>query len=103
MPYIDIPNTGVIRPYHFTIRRGFISPDGVNRSVVLVNDQFPGPLIEANWGDKIQVTVHNKIEGPEDGTSLHFHGFSQKKTPWYDGVPSGEYTRSSEEGNAYIT
>ena len=56
--------------------------------MLLINGQFPGPLIEANWGDIIQVNVHNKIDGPEEGTALHWHGLSQQKTPWYDGVPS---------------
>lgn len=36
----------------------------------------------------IEVTVKNSIEGPAEGTALHWHGLLQKKTPWYDGVPS---------------
>jgi FtsP/CotA-like multicopper oxidase with cupredoxin domain len=56
--------------------------------VLLINGQFPGPPIEANWGDTIQVTVHNQITGPEEGTSLHWHGLLQKETPYMDGVPS---------------
>ncbi|MCJ1234289.1 hypothetical protein MMC14_002248 [Varicellaria rhodocarpa] len=87
-PYTSPPNTGVIRPYFFTITRGTLAPDGVSRSMLLVNGQFPAPTIEANWGDTIQVTVHNGITGPEEGTSLHWHGILQTKTPWYDGVPS---------------
>ena len=55
---------------------------------MLINGAFPGPTIQANWGDTIQVKVTNKIAGPEEGTALHWHGFLQKKTPWYDGVPS---------------
>ncbi|PBP25971.1 ascorbase and Cu-oxidase [Diplocarpon rosae] len=86
-PYTDSPNTGVIRSYDFTITRGQISPDGYQKNVMLVNGQFPGPLIEANWGDTIQVTMHNKITGPEEGTAFHWHGMLQKETPWYDGVP----------------
>lgn len=74
--------------YNFNIARGFISPDGVNRSVILINNEFPGPLIEANWGDTITVNVCNKITGPEEGTSMHWHGILQKTTPWYDGVPA---------------
>ena len=54
----------------------------------MINGQIPGPTIEANWGDDIQVTVTNKITGPEEGTSLHWHGLLQNKTPWFDGVPS---------------
>ena len=80
--------TGVIRPYTFVIERGFKAPDGVNKSVIMINGQIPGPTIEANWGDTVQVTVTNNITGPEEGTSLHWHGLLQKETPWFDGVPS---------------
>ena len=86
--YQKTPNTGVIRPYHFTISRGHLAPDGYEREVLLVNGGFPGPLIEANWGDIIQVTVHNNITDPEEGAALHWHGFLQKGTPWEDGVPA---------------
>jgi len=86
-PYLSPPNTGVIRKYDFTVQRGKAAPDGYLRDVILVNGQFPGPLIEANWGDTIQVTVHNKIVGPEEGTALHWHGILQKTSQWFDGVP----------------
>ncbi|KAL8866022.1 MAG: hypothetical protein Q9174_006546, partial [Haloplaca sp. 1 TL-2023] len=78
----------VIRPYDLTLARGYIAPDGVNRSVILVNGQFPGvrkafgrfktilnsvqPTLEANWGDTFQITVNNKISGPVEGTALHW-------------------------------
>lgn len=58
------------------------------QQAILINAAFPGPMIEANWGDTIQVTVNNQITGPEEGTSLHWHGFLQKQTPYYDGVPA---------------
>ncbi|PMD30444.1 multicopper oxidase [Hyaloscypha variabilis F] len=87
-PYTQAPNTGVIRSYDFTISRGTIAPDGYQKSVILINGQFPGPAIEANWGDTIQVTVNNQITGPEEGTSMHWHGLLQTGTPWMDGVPA---------------
>ncbi|KAG4415602.1 hypothetical protein IFR04_011271 [Cadophora malorum] len=77
----------VIRAYDFTITRGWAAPDGYYKDVMLVNNQFPGPLIEANWGDTIQVTVHNQITAPEEGTALHWHGILQKDMQWMDGVP----------------
>ncbi|KAF4995316.1 hypothetical protein FGRMN_5215 [Fusarium graminum] len=83
--YQDHPNTGVIRKYDFTISRGMIAPDGYELSTILVNGQFPGPLIEANWGDTVQVTVQNELE--EEGVTLHWHGILQKSSPWEDGVP----------------
>lgn len=56
--------------------------------MLLVNNQFPGPLVEANFGDTIEVVVHNAIKEPEEGTAVHWHGLPQRATPWYDGVPS---------------
>lgn len=54
----------------------------------MVNGQFPGPVIEANWGDWIEVVLRNNITNPPEGTALHWHGLLQKETPWYDGVPA---------------
>lgn len=84
----DIPNTGVTRRYTFTVARGTLAPDGVSRPVILVNGQFPGPAIQANWGDWIEVTLHNQILEPGEGAAIHFHGIRQRGTPWFDGVPS---------------
>ncbi|KAG6236899.1 hypothetical protein E4U25_003226 [Claviceps purpurea] len=86
--YDHHPRTGVIRTYDFTISRGHIAPDGFEREVILVNGAFPGPLIEANWGDTIQVTVHNNISTTDEGVSLHWHGFLHHDKPWEDGVPA---------------
>ena len=87
-PYTQSPNTGCVRSYDFHIKRGLKAPDGYQRHVMLINDQFPGPTIEANWGDTIEVNVHNEITGPDEGTALHWHGILQKESPWEDGVPA---------------
>ena len=87
-PYTQSPVTGVIRSYDLTISRGVIAPDGFQKSALLVNGEFPAPTIEANWGDTFQITVHNNITGPPEGTALHWHGILQKTSPWFDGVPS---------------
>ncbi|KAL9601650.1 MAG: hypothetical protein Q9219_002370 [cf. Caloplaca sp. 3 TL-2023] len=87
-PYENSPTTGVTRSYDLTLARGYIAPDGVNKSVILINGQFPGPTLEANWGDTFSINVHNQITGPEEGTALHWHGILQRATPWYDGVPA---------------
>ncbi|BGP40987.1 hypothetical protein JCM10450v2_004993 [Rhodotorula kratochvilovae] len=73
------------REYWFTIdeRRG--SPDGYHRSMLVVNGQYPGPLIEANNGDTIVVHVTNALDQP---ITLHWHGLVQNQTIWEDG-PSG--------------
>lgn len=84
--YEDVPNTGVTRRYDFTITEQTIAPDGYQRQGMVVNGAFPGPTIEANWGDWIEVVVHNNLA--DEGTSLHWHGLLQTETPWFDGVPS---------------
>lgn len=84
----DVPITGVTRYYNLTITRGVLSPDGVDRDVILINGQFPGPNIEANWGDMLSITVNNEIYNPDEGTAMHWHGMLQRDTPWMDGVPA---------------
>jgi FtsP/CotA-like multicopper oxidase with cupredoxin domain len=87
-PYTNPPKTGVRRHYDLTISRGTIAPDGVSKAALLINGAFPGPTLEANWGDTFVVRVCNNITGPEEGTALHWHGFLQKGTPFNDGVPA---------------
>ncbi|KAI1174978.1 multicopper oxidase [Nemania sp. FL0916] len=56
--------------------------------MILANDQFPGSLIEANWGDMIEMSIHNAIENQQESTAIYWHEIPQKKTLWYDSVPS---------------
>ena len=102
----DPPITNVTQHYDLYISRGHLSPDGFNKSVILINGSFPGPTVSANWGDTFEITVYNNIEPApeeedtilhEEGTSIHWHGMLQKSNtsikggpvgPWFDGVPS---------------
>jgi FtsP/CotA-like multicopper oxidase with cupredoxin domain len=83
----DVPVTNQTRSYYLIAERGVKAPDGVSRNVMLLNGSYPGPTIEANWGDTIEVTIENRITGPEEGISLHWHGILHKGAPWEDGVP----------------
>ncbi|KAK9784078.1 putative Oxidoreductase [Seiridium cardinale] len=82
---VEIPE-GKLVEYFFTISEAEIAPDGYLTNVTLVNDQFPGPKIEANWGDTIRVTVYNNLTN-FNGTSFHWHGIRQFQTNYLDGVP----------------
>uniref|UniRef100_A0A1Y1K8C1 Laccase n=2 Tax=Photinus pyralis TaxID=7054 RepID=A0A1Y1K8C1_PHOPY len=62
-----------------------IPGDGNRRPVLVVNRQMPGPAIEVCLGDEIVIDVHNDLIG--ETTSLHFHGYHQRDTPYMDGVP----------------
>ncbi|KAG2419203.1 hypothetical protein HFD88_003998 [Aspergillus terreus] len=84
--YDNIPDTGVVREYWFDIVNTTAAPDGVERPVLLVNGQFPGPAIEANWGDTVKVHVTNRMSN--NGTAMHFHGVRQLHNNQMDGVAS---------------
>lgn len=71
------------REYTWTVRDHVHNPDGVYRPMILVNNQFPGPLIEVNEGDTIVVHVDNQAT---NATAIHWHGIYQNGTPYMDGT-----------------
>ncbi|KAF5297473.1 hypothetical protein FQR65_LT10009 [Abscondita terminalis] len=62
-----------------------IPGDGNRRPVLVVNRQMPGPAVEVCLGDEIVVDVENHLLG--ESTSIHWHGYHQRDTPYMDGVP----------------
>ncbi|KAF7556649.1 hypothetical protein G7Z17_g1280 [Cylindrodendrum hubeiense] len=72
------------RSYTFNVTRELFSPDGLQKSMILVNGRSPGPLIEANTGDTIKVIVNNMM--PDEKTTIHWHGIDQRNSVWMDGV-----------------
>ncbi|KZF22459.1 multicopper oxidase [Xylona heveae TC161] len=85
-PYTTIPDTGNTVEYWFELGNYTAAPDGVSRDVLLINGIFPGPTIEANWGDTVVVHFKNNLQ--TNGSSLHFHGVRQNKTNQMDGTVS---------------
>ncbi|KAF2089185.1 multicopper oxidase [Saccharata proteae CBS 121410] len=71
------------REYHWTITDDERNPDGVYRPMILINGEFPGPMIECNEGDPISVHVHNQAV---NATSFHWHGIYQNGSNWMDGT-----------------
>ncbi|XP_020588849.1 putative laccase-9 [Phalaenopsis equestris] len=52
------------------------------KNILTVNGQFPGPTIYAQKGDTILVNVMNQ---GDYNITLHWHGLSQPRNPWFDG------------------
>uniref|UniRef100_A0A913YNU6 Plastocyanin-like domain-containing protein n=1 Tax=Exaiptasia diaphana TaxID=2652724 RepID=A0A913YNU6_EXADI len=59
--------------------------DGYNKTIITINDQFPGPTIEVLEGAEVVVTVINNLL--KEDTSIHWHGVHMRQHPWMDGVP----------------
>jgi FtsP/CotA-like multicopper oxidase with cupredoxin domain len=53
--------------------------------MMLINGQYPGPLVRAKWGDTIVINVKNNLA--HNGTGIHWHGVRQHKSCQQDGVP----------------
>lgn len=64
------------RKYELTITWEKGAPDGVERELFKVNGQFPGPVLEMNEGDNVEVHVMNKSPF---NTTVHYHGQYTRK------------------------
>lgn len=82
-PHWDVLSPPQRREFFWTIEDVVHNPDGIYRPMIVVNHQFPGPLIEANEGDTIVVHVDNQAV---NATSIHWHGIYQNGTPHMDGT-----------------
>jgi iron transport multicopper oxidase len=60
------------------------APDGFERSVIGINNQWPCPDIRASVGDTVVINLTNKLGNQTTG--LHFHGINQISTSWMDGA-----------------
>jgi len=66
------------------IRHEFGSPDCVDRLVVNANHSIPGPAIEVDPGEEVEITVVNKMLS--NAVSIHWHGMVHADSgPWHDG------------------
>jgi FtsP/CotA-like multicopper oxidase with cupredoxin domain len=68
------------REYYLTVSYALNSS-----SIVLINNQIPGPLIEAEVDDILIIHVTNNLPESEEAV-IHFHGMLVQQTPQMDGV-----------------
>ena len=81
-----------------TSNSSFSSP-----SLWTINGQFPGPRVDVNEFDWVEVTVVTQLPaGDTSPTALHWHGLLQYSTPYSDGV-SGISQCGLGNSNASIT
>ncbi|RDA94168.1 hypothetical protein CP533_6630 [Ophiocordyceps camponoti-saundersi (nom. inval.)] len=73
----------VVREFHWIIVDADLNPDAVFRPMMLINNQFPGPLVECNEGDTLVIHVDNRASA---ATAIHFHGLFQNGSNFMDGT-----------------
>lgn len=68
----------------WNITSGLRRPDGVLKRAFLINDEFPGPTLEARSGDTLVIRVENGLD--DDGVAIHFHGLHMRGANDMDGA-----------------
>lgn len=77
--YESIAPIGITRHYELNITESWINADGMNFTYAKIfNGMYPGPWIQACWGDTLNITVRNRMK--TNGTSIHWHGIRQNLT-----------------------
>lgn len=67
-----------------TIKQEYKQPDCVDRLVITLNGEVPGPTLRVSPGELVEVTVVNSLD--DQAVSMHWHGMRQLATPWQDGA-----------------
>ena len=85
--------------FNLTLTWEDYSPNGAApRKAIMCNGQFPGPQLTVAQGQNVEFWVHNNL--PNE-TTVHFHGITQLKTPWSDGVP-GLSQKPIQPGKSFL-
>ncbi|TKX25782.1 multicopper oxidase-like protein 1 [Elsinoe australis] len=85
--------------FEIQVSKGQVNPTGAGfRTAILTNGTMPGPTLRVNQGDTVEFLVHNYLD---EETAVHFHGITQKKTPWADGTP-GTSQPLIKQGASYL-
>ncbi|KAG4989876.1 hypothetical protein AAZX31_11G241500 [Glycine max] len=73
---------GNVHYYDFVLKEKSFTKLCSTKSILTVNDSFPGPIIRVHKGDTAFVTVHNQ---GKYGVTIHWHGVREPRDPWSDG------------------
>ena len=88
----------VIR-FEVHLTHGEVNPTGAGfRKAILINGSFTGPPLHLSIGDHVEFLVRNYLR---EDTAVHFHGISQRNSPWADGVP-GLTQKEIRPGASYV-
>ncbi|XP_077246238.1 SKU5 similar 18 [Tasmannia lanceolata] len=69
--------------FDWTVSYSQMAPLGIEKQIIVINDQFPGPLLNATTNDIVNINVHNNITEP---FLLTWNGVQQRRNSWQDGL-----------------
>ncbi len=65
------------RKFELSLTWETYNADGLPREMILVNGQFPGPVLEINQDEEVEILVHNRMPF---NTTIHYHGKPNPKS-----------------------
>ncbi|KAH8805453.1 iron transport multicopper oxidase fet3 [Xylogone sp. PMI_703] len=96
-PEDHVSRDPTVRHFSWNITKATRAPNGVRKDIFLINDQFPGPTIEARSGDTLEIEVFNSAE---EEVSLHWHGLHMRGANHMDG-PVGITQCAIKQGRSF--
>lgn len=81
--------TPPVKRASLVVSRINVTLDGIPNTLTVINGTYPGPELRFFPGDTILINVTNALEN--DNTTMHWHGLSQRLTPYADGTPQSQW------------
>ncbi|KAK1750437.1 Cupredoxin [Echria macrotheca] len=94
-----VPGLAALVEKNWDIEWVSASPDGVARPVIGINGAWPLPTLEATVGDKVRITINNKLGN--ESTGIHWHGIHQIYSNQNDG-PAGATQCGVPPGKSFV-
>ena len=79
----QISATPQTRTFNWTLSEVLSTPGAMLKPMIVVNGMSPGPVLEANLGDRLIINVFNNLTNE---TAVHWHGQYQRGTNFMDGT-----------------
>ncbi|KAM0064124.1 putative laccase [Helianthus debilis subsp. tardiflorus] len=95
---VSMTNANQDHYHEFNVQEKMVTRLCKSHTIITVNGQFPGPILEVRNGDAVTVKVTNKARY---NVTIHWHGLRQMQNPWADGpeyvtqcpiMPGSSYT-----------
>ncbi|KAJ6405917.1 hypothetical protein OIU84_013814 [Salix udensis] len=83
LPSLAVLVDGKSLSYDWTVSFSHRAPLALPKQVIVINDQFPGPLLNATTNDVLNINVHNNLTEP---FLMTWNGLQMRRNSWQDGV-----------------
>ncbi|XP_020535413.1 L-ascorbate oxidase homolog [Jatropha curcas] len=69
--------------YDWSVNLSLRAPLGITKEVIVINGQFPGPVLNVTTNDVVTINIHNNLDDP---FLMTWNGVQLRRNSWQDGV-----------------